>query len=118
MGKISVIMNKLIYLRQAILDLSKIIVYKFHYNYMLPMYSEHLKLCYMNADSFVYDIQTDNFYKDIASYVEARFNTRQLQLQPFSSHKSKQEGYWRDEGRTGRANHDQDCGTKTEVVCV
>ena len=57
MGKISIIMNKPIYLGQAILDLSKIIMYKFHYNYMKPKYSKNLRLCYMDINSFVYDIR-------------------------------------------------------------
>ena len=38
MGKIKVVMNKLVYLGQAILDLSKIVMYEFHYNYMVPKY--------------------------------------------------------------------------------
>ena len=36
MGKIKVVMNKPVYLGQAILDLSKIIMYEFHYDYMVP----------------------------------------------------------------------------------
>ena len=75
MEKISILMNKPVYLGQAILDLSKIIMYKFHYDYMLLKYGDNLRLCYMDTDSFVYDIKTDNFYKDIADYVEARFDT-------------------------------------------
>ena len=47
MGKIRVVMNKSIYLGQAILDLSKIIMYEFHYDYMKPKYGESLQLCYM-----------------------------------------------------------------------
>ena len=76
MGKIKVVMNKLVYLSQAILDLSKIVMYEFHYNYMVPKYGlEKLKLCYMDTDSLVYDIKTEDFYEDIANDVEARFDT-------------------------------------------
>ena len=39
MGKIKVVMNKPVYLGQAILDLSKIVMYEFHYDYMVPKYS-------------------------------------------------------------------------------
>ena len=54
MGKIKVVMNKLVYLGQAILDLSKIVMCEFHYDYMLPKCSlEKLKLCYMDTDSLV-----------------------------------------------------------------
>ena len=75
MGKIKVVMNKLVYLGQAILDLSKIIMYEFHYDYMVPKYGDRLKLYYMDTDSLVYDIKTEDFYEDIANDVEARFDT-------------------------------------------
>ena len=76
MGKIKVVTNKPVHLGQAILDLSKIVMYEFHYDYMVPKYSlEKLKLCYMDTDSLVYDIKTEDFYEDIANDVEARFDT-------------------------------------------
>ena len=74
MGKIRFITNRPVDLGQVILYLSKIIMYKFHHDYMLPKYGECLKLCYMDTDSFVYDFKTDDFYKDIADDVNARFN--------------------------------------------
>ena len=84
MGKTKVVMNKPVYLGQAILDLSKIIMYEFHYDYMKKKYArstgeanygERLRLCYMDTDSLVYEIQTNDFYKDIAEDVEKRFDT-------------------------------------------
>ena len=75
MGKIKVVMNKPVYLGQAILDLSKIVMYEFHYDYMIPKYSDRLKLCHMDADSLVYHIKTEDFYADIADDVQTRFNT-------------------------------------------
>ena len=76
MGKIKVVMDKPVYLSQAILDLSKIVMYEFHYDYMVPKYGlEKLKLCYMDTDSLVYDIKTEDFYEDITDDVPARFNT-------------------------------------------
>ena len=76
MGKIKVVMNKPVYLGQAILDLSKIVMYEFHYDYMVPKYDlEKLKLCYMDTDSLVYDIKTEDFYADIVDDVPARFDT-------------------------------------------
>ena len=74
MGKIKVVMNKPIYLGQAILDLSKIIMYEFHYDYMKPKYGDHLKLCYMETDSLIYRIQTEDFYADIADGIEPWFD--------------------------------------------
>ena len=75
MGKIKVVINKLVYLSQAILDLSKIVMYEFHYDYMVPKYGDRLKLCYMDMDSLVYDIKTEDFYEDIVDDVPARFDT-------------------------------------------
>ena len=75
MGKIKVVMNKLVYLGQAILDLSKIVMYEFHYDYMIPKYSDRLKLCYMDMDSLVYHIRTEDFYAGIADDVQTRFDT-------------------------------------------
>ena len=76
MGKVKVKMNKPVYLSQAILDLSKTIMYEFHYDYMKKKYNKvDLKLLYMDTDSLVYKIKMEDFYKDIAEDVEARFNT-------------------------------------------
>ena len=75
MGKTKVVMNKQVYLGQAILDLSKIVMYKFHYDYMKPKYGNELTLCYMDTDSVVYDIKTEDFYEVIAKDVETRFDT-------------------------------------------
>ena len=75
MGKVKAVMNKLVYLGQAILDLSKIVMYEFHYDYMIPKYGDNLKLCYMDTDSLVYDVQTEDFYADIVDDVLERFDT-------------------------------------------
>ena len=76
MGKIKVKMNKPIYLGQVILDLSKIVMYEFHYNYMKKKYdSNRLQLCYMDTDSLVYRTKTEDFYINIADNVPTRFNT-------------------------------------------
>ena len=81
MGKVKVKMNKLVYLGQAILDLSKMIMYEFHYDYMKKKYNEvDLKLLYMDTDSLVYNIKTEDFYKDIAEDVETRFDTSGYEL--------------------------------------
>ena len=76
MGKIKNVMNKPVYLGQTILDLSKIVTYEFHYDYMKPKYNnKNLTLCYMDTDSLIYSIETDDFYKDIADDVKGRFDT-------------------------------------------
>ena len=68
-------MNKPVYLGQVILDLNKIVMYEFHYDYMVPKYGERLYLCYMDTDSLIYNIKTGNFNKDIVDDVPGRFDT-------------------------------------------
>ena len=74
MGKIKVVMNKLVYLGQAILDLSKIVMYEFHYDYMVSKYGlEKLKLCYMtlklriSMKTLLTTFQLDSIPQDTAS---------------------------------------------------
>ena len=68
-------MNKPMYIGQAILYLSKTLMYEFHYDYMRPKYGSKVKLCYMDTDSFVYEIDNEDFYRDIAKDVKKRFDT-------------------------------------------
>ena len=75
MGKINVVMNKPVYLGQAILDVSKIVMYEFHYEYMKWKYNDDkLTLCYMDTDSLIYSIEMDDFCKDIADDIKDRFD--------------------------------------------
>ena len=67
-------MNKPVYLGQAILDLSKTLMYEFHYDYMRPKYGSKVNLCYMDTNSFVYEIETEDFYRDIAKDVDKRLH--------------------------------------------
>ena len=41
------------------------VMYEFHYDYMVPKYGGNLTLCYMDTNSLVYHIKTDDFYDDI-----------------------------------------------------
>ena len=75
MKKTSLTMNKPVYLGMSILDLSKIIMFDFHYKYIKPKYGNKAKLLFTDTDSFLYEIQTEDFYKDIAGDVRDRFDT-------------------------------------------
>ena len=75
MKKTKVKMNKPIYLGLSILEISKILMYEFWYDYIKPKYNDNVRLCYMDTDSFVMHIKINDFYKDIASDVENRFDT-------------------------------------------
>ena len=75
MKKVKVKMNNPIYLGLSILEISKIIMYEFWYDYMKKKYGDMVKLCYMDTDSLIMNIKTKDFYKDIARDVEIRFDT-------------------------------------------
>ena len=50
-------------------------MYEFWYDYIKPKYQEKAKLCYMDTDSFIIHIETEDFYKDIAQDINKWFDT-------------------------------------------
>ena len=90
MNKTKVKMNKSIYLGLSILDISKILMYEFWYDYMKPKYGNDVKLCYMDTDSFIMSIKRNDFYKDIANDVEKRSDTSNYEVnRPLPTGKNK-----------------------------
>ena len=90
MKKTKVNMNKPIYLGLPILENSKTLMYEFWYDYMKPKYNDNVKLCYMDTDSFIINIKTNDFYEDIASDVEYRFDTSNYEVKrPLPTGKNK-----------------------------
>ena len=71
-------MNKSVYLGLSILELSKILMYEFWYDYAKLKYGKKARLCYM--DSFIVYIKINDIYKDIAEYVETRFDISNYEL--------------------------------------
>ena len=58
--KTQITMNKPVYLGLSILDLSKIVMYEFWYDYIKPKYGENAKLCYMVTGSFIVCVKTED----------------------------------------------------------
>ena len=75
MKKTKIYYDKPIYLGMCILDLSKTLMYDFHYNYIKKKYGNKGKLLLTDTDSLMYEIQTEDFYKDISEDVKDRFDT-------------------------------------------
>ena len=75
MKKISLTFDKPVYLGMCILDLSKTLMYDFHYNYIKKKYGDKAKLLFTDTDSLMYEIKTEDFYKDISGDVKDRFDT-------------------------------------------
>ncbi|XP_054712885.1 uncharacterized protein LOC129222404 [Uloborus diversus] len=70
MNKTKVYFNKPIYVGMSILDLSKQLMFDFHYKVMKPKYDKNLKLLYQDTDSYIYEIKTDDFYSDMKDMID------------------------------------------------
>ena len=79
MMKDKVLLYRPIYLGFCILDLSKITLYRFHYQPIVAKYGSKVKLAYTDTDSFVYLIETKNIYDDMAANIDA-FNTSEYPI--------------------------------------
>ena len=79
MRKTEVFMDKPIAVEQAILDISKTLMYEFWYDYLKPKHQDNIKLCYMDTDNLNCVtwilIQTDDFFHDINNDVNKCFDT-------------------------------------------
>ena len=81
MEKTEILMNKPVCLGLSILELSKILMYEFWYDYVKPKYGKKEKSCYMDTYSFIVYIKTDDIYNDIEEDVETRFDTSNYELE-------------------------------------
>ena len=75
MNKTKVKMNNPIYLGMSVLDISKMLMYKFWYDYFKPKYVDRAKLCYTDTDSIIIHIITEDFSEDISNDVEIQYDT-------------------------------------------
>ena len=75
MKKTRIKMTKPLYLGMSTLDISKILMYEFWYDYINPKYGDQAKLCYTDTHSFIIYIKTEDFFEDISNNVERQFDT-------------------------------------------
>ena len=73
--KTEVYFNKPIYVGQAILDLSKTLMFDFHYNYIRKKYGDKAELLFTDTDSLMYLIQTEDVYHDFSKDIKKKFDT-------------------------------------------
>ena len=74
-------MNKPVCLGLSILELSKMLMYRFRYDYVQPKYGEKAKLYYMDTNNFIVYAKADDIYNDIAEDVETRFDSSNYELE-------------------------------------
>ena len=79
MKKTEILLNKPVYLGLSIIELSKLLMYEFWYNYTKTKYGEKAKLCYIDTDSFMVYVKTDDIYKDIAEKILKTENINYLE---------------------------------------
>ena len=90
MKKIKLKMNKPVYLGLSMLEISKTLMYEFWYDHVKLKYQSNVKLSYMDTDSFIMNIKTEDFYEDIANDVEKRFDTSNYEVnRPLPTEKNK-----------------------------
>ena len=75
MKKTKVKMNKPVYLGLAILGNSKTLMFELWYDYIKPKYGDNVKLYYIDTNSFIMHIKTEDIYKGIADSIEKIFDT-------------------------------------------
>jgi len=75
MNRTELVFNKPIYVGMSILDVSKNLMFDFHYNFIKQKYKDKAELLLSDTDSLMYEIKTDDFYKDIYSDLEEKFDT-------------------------------------------
>ena len=98
MKKTEVKINKPIYLGQAVLDVSKTLMYEFWYDYIKLEYGDKARLCYTDTDSLIIHNKTEDFHKDTANDVERWFNTSKYDKRPLPIGRNKKViGMFKDE---------------------
>jgi len=75
MKKTELVFNKPVYIGMSILDLSKTLMYDFHYKYIKKKYGSKANLLFTDTDSHCYEIETEDFNKDISADVQDKFDT-------------------------------------------
>ena len=101
MEKTTVKLNKPIYLGMSILDISKTLMYEFHYDYVKPKWGDKARLLFTDTDSLCYEIETDDVYKDIKNDVDKWYDTSNYDKNHpsglYSGKNKKIIGYMKDE---------------------
>ena len=92
-----IFMSEPVYLGLPILELNKMLMYEFWYDYVKPKYDEKAKLCYMDTDSLILYRKTTDIYIDITVDVGTRFDVSNYELDRLLPKRKKVIGLMKDE---------------------
>jgi hypothetical protein len=88
-----VLLNKPIYVGFTVLDVSKLLIFDFHYNVMVKRYGSNARLLFSDTDSLCYHIFTDDLYRDMQEYRHLLDTSAYPQDHPLHS-TDKCESHW------------------------
>lgn len=99
-AKTTVELDKPISVGFAILELSKVLMYDFHYNTMKHKYGENLKLLFTDTDSLCYEVKTDDIYKDMETIKDFFDFSQYPRNHPLFDPTNKKVGKFKDESHS------------------
>ena len=73
-------MTQSAYLRLSILEISETLMFELQFGYIKPKNHRSAKLCYMDTDSFIVRIKTEDVYEEVASDMEKAFDTSNYEI--------------------------------------
>jgi len=98
MKKTELVFNKPVYLGMSILDISKTLMYDFHYNFIKKKYGQKAKLLMTDTDSLMYEIHTEDFFEDTRKHIKEKFDTSTFENSKLSRLNKKVPGMFKDLG--------------------
>ena len=92
-------------------------MYEFWYDYGKSKYNKKAKLCYMDTDSFVVHVKTEDIFKSIAKYVKERYDTSNHELKrPLRKEKKTKKNNRFNERWIRWKNHERICGINSRSL--
>ncbi|KAF4526717.1 hypothetical protein B566_EDAN015687 [Ephemera danica] len=115
--KKKIILNKPTYVGMAILDISKTLMYDFHYETIQSTYGANASLLYMDTDSFIYELWTKDFYEDMRIFLHRMDTSDYPKNHPlFNEDNKKVLGMFKDETNAKVITHF--IGLRAKMYCI
>ena len=92
-------LNRPAYVDMCILDLSKMLMYDFHYNYLKKKYDNRARLLFTNTDSLTYKIEAEDVYNDFWNDKDMFDNSDYPENSPYYCNVNKK-NHWKIQGRS------------------